>query len=77
VQVVPDKPLLRLAATRPDLVLELGLRMSQEMKQQLGQLEALQQVGCVAHGCGGATAAQPQCQEALGDWGSCQHSLCD
>jgi hypothetical protein len=43
-QVVPDRALLRLAAQRPDLVLELGLRMSQEMKQQLGQLEALQQV---------------------------------
>lgn len=44
-QVVSSKALLRLAASRPDLVLELGLRMSQEMEQQLGQLEALQQVG--------------------------------
>lgn len=43
-QVVPDKALLRLAAQRPDLVLELGLRMSQGLKQQLGQLEAIQQV---------------------------------
>ena len=44
-QVVPDKALLRLAAQRPDFVLELGLRMSQGLKQQLGQLEAIQQVG--------------------------------
>jgi hypothetical protein len=43
--VVPDKALLRLAAQRPDFVLELGLRMSQGLKQQLGQLEAIQQVG--------------------------------
>lgn len=43
-QVVPDKALLRLAAQRPDLVLELGLRMSQGLKQQLGQLQAVQQV---------------------------------
>jgi hypothetical protein len=49
--VVPDKALLRLAAQRPDLVLELGLRMSQEMKQQLGQLEALQAVGDIKCFC--------------------------
>lgn len=44
-QVVSGKALLRLAAQRPDLVLELGLRMSQGLKQQLGELEAIQQVG--------------------------------
>lgn len=45
--VVSGKALLRLAATWPELVLELGLRMSQDMKQQLGRLEAIQQVGCM------------------------------
>lgn len=44
VQVVPGAALLRLAGQRPDLVLELGLRMSQGLKQQLGQLQAVQQV---------------------------------
>lgn len=45
VQVVPGKALLQLASQRPDLALELGLRMSQGLKQQLGQLQAAQQVG--------------------------------
>jgi hypothetical protein len=44
VQVVPGKALLQLASQRPDLALELGLRMSQGLKQQLGQLQAAQQV---------------------------------
>lgn len=42
--VVRDKALLRLAASRPDLVLELGLKLSQEMQDKVEVLEAQQQV---------------------------------
>lgn len=38
--VVPSDALLGLAAQRPDLVLELGLRMSQEMVGKVEQMEA-------------------------------------
>lgn len=58
--VVRGTAVLRLAASRPDFVLELGLKMSQEMAAQVGQLEADIQV----RGSGSATG--PRAAEACG-----------
>eukprot|EP00775_Hariotina_reticulata_P006711 gene6709-6932_t len=42
--VVPAQQLQELASSRPDLVLELGLKMSQELSTKVGQLESSSQV---------------------------------
>jgi CRP-like cAMP-binding protein len=42
--VVKDTALLRLAASRPDLVLELGLKLSQTMQGKVEVLEAVIEV---------------------------------
>lgn len=49
--VVRGPALMALAARRPDLVLELGLKMSQDLAQQVEAMEANMQVGGGLEGC--------------------------
>jgi CRP-like cAMP-binding protein len=48
--VVRGPALMDLARRRPDLVLELGLKMSQDLAAQVEQMEASMQVGVVLPG---------------------------